>query len=49
MFSTDPVFVWDFMTEAVQNSNTNGQEKDYFSVKLPVFDGEKFDYWKDRI
>ena len=24
-------------------------EKDHYSVKPPVFDGDKFDYWKDRI
>ncbi|KAI5432190.1 hypothetical protein KIW84_036076 [Lathyrus oleraceus] len=24
-------------------------EKDSYNAKPPVFDGEKFDYWKDRI
>ena len=24
-------------------------EKDHYSAKPPVFDGDKFDYWEDRI
>ncbi|XP_057444117.1 uncharacterized protein LOC130736293 [Lotus japonicus] len=27
----------------------NGDQKDHYSAKPPVFDGKKFDYWKDRI
>jgi hypothetical protein len=27
----------------------NNNEKDHYSAKPPIFDGEKFDYWKDRI
>ena len=30
-------------------SNDNNEERDRFSGKPPVFDGENFDYWKDRI
>ena len=30
-------------------NNDNNEERDKFSVKPPVFDGENFDYWKDRI
>ncbi|MCI28504.1 hypothetical protein A2U01_0049705, partial [Trifolium medium] len=29
--------------------NTSNNDKDHYSIKPPVFDGEKFDYWKDRI
>lgn len=24
-------------------------EKDHYSAKHPIFNGKKFDYWKDRI
>lgn len=24
-------------------------DKDHYFAKPPIFDGEKFDYWKDRI
>jgi hypothetical protein len=27
----------------------NNNERDHYSAKPPIFDGEKFDYWKDRI
>ena len=30
-------------------SNDNNEDRDRFSGKPPVFDGENFDYWKDRI
>ena len=30
-------------------SNNNNEERDIFSGKPPVFDGENFDYWKDII
>ena len=30
-------------------SNDNHEDRDKFSGKTPVFDGENFDYWKDRI
>ena len=30
-------------------SNDNHEDRDRFSGKPPVFDGENFDYWKDRI
>ena len=30
-------------------SNDNNEERDRFSGKPPIFDGENFDYWKDRI
>ena len=28
---------------------TNTNERDSYNAKPPVFDGEKFDYWKDKI
>jgi hypothetical protein len=27
----------------------NNNERDHYNKKPPIFDGEKFDYWKDRI
>ncbi|CAI8615440.1 unnamed protein product [Vicia faba] len=30
-------------------NNDNHEDRDRFSGKPPVFDGENFDYWKDRI
>ena len=38
------------MAGPIQNiSNDNNEERDRFSGKPPVFDGENFDYWKDII
>ena len=37
---------------ANNSSNTvtiDDKDKDHYSAKPPMFDGEKFDYWKDRI
>src|ERR1044072_9327460 len=31
----------------MENSSEN--KDNYYSTKPPIFDGEKFDYWKDRI
>ena len=30
-------------------SNDTNEDRGRFSGKPPVFDGENFDYWKDRI
>ncbi|XP_057444141.1 uncharacterized protein LOC130736319 [Lotus japonicus] len=30
-------------------TTTNDAQKAYYNAKPPIFDGEKFDYWKDRI
>lgn len=30
-------------------TSTSNNDKDHYSVKPLIFDGEKFDYWKDRI
>src|ERR1044072_1292173 len=30
-------------------ANSSDNKHNYYSAKPPIFDGEKFDYWKDRI
>src|ERR1044072_8040073 len=37
------------MAELVQNNNDHYEDKDRISGRPPMFDGENFDYWKDRI
>ena len=42
------------MAAASSSTNTNTvsntyEERDRISTKPPMFDGENFDYWKDRI
>ncbi|XP_058758385.1 uncharacterized protein LOC131631618 [Vicia villosa] len=37
------------MTESVKNNNYNYDDRDKISGRPPMFDGENFDYWKDRI
>jgi hypothetical protein len=27
----------------------NNNDRDHYNAKPPIFDGEKFEYWKDRI
>ena len=37
------------MGAANASNIVNNNERDHYSEKPPIFDGEKFDYWKDII